>query len=270
LITWNRAAYLEKTLPRLLNDQDDIRVYWWDNGSVDGAIDVVESCRDSRLVDRYLSPENVLQAVPTRWFLERSRSDVIGKVDDDTLVPAGWTRQISQLVRAHDSIGMIGCWTFWLEDFDRNRDSAMRKVIPVGEHQVLRDLMIGGTGFLMRRSVALNYLVNRPDGQTFPVDRAKMTIDGLISGWYFPLLWAEHMDDPRSGHCLMNRPGGMNTQAALTARDRKFTCPAQYLDWIRSDADQKLRRSVRRQRFEYQWQSSPMGEFLRKVRSRLA
>jgi hypothetical protein len=270
LITWNRAAYLEKSLPRLFNTQDDIRVYWWDNGSVDGATDVVASIHDPRIVERRLSRENVLQAVPTLWFLERSKSDVIGKVDDDTLVPAGWTKPISDLVRRHDNLGMIGCWTYWPEDFERNRETASKKIITLGEHQILQDLMIGGTAFLMRKSVARQYLLKNPDGQTFPVDRPKMTIDGRVTGWYFPLLWAEHMDDPRSSHCLMNRPGGMSTQAALTARDRGFTAPTQYLAWIQSDADQKLRRSVRKQRIEYQWNNSLVGELYRKVRRRLA
>jgi len=270
LIPRNRVEYVEKTLPRLLNDQDNIQVYWWDNGSTDGAADLAASYQDARIVERHLSPQNAMQAVPTHWFLERARSKIIGKVDDDTLVPVGWTNPIGQLLREHDHLGMIGCWTFWPEDFERNRAAAMKKVVTLGGHQVLHDLMIGGTAFLMRKAVAERYLLPDPDGQTFPVDRPRMTHDRRMSGWYFPLLWAEHMDDPRSTHCLMNRPGGMNEQAALTARDRRFTVPAQYLDWIRSDADRKLNRSVRRQQLHHYWHCSATRAFLLRVRRRLA
>lgn len=31
----------------------------------------------------------------------------------------------------------------------------------------------------------------------------KMALGGKINGWYYPLLLQEHMDDPRSEHCLV-------------------------------------------------------------------
>ena len=256
MIPWNRRPYVEKTLARLLADPADFRLYCWDNGSADGAADVVASCADERIAGRHVSDENVMQTVPTLWFLEQSGADIVGKVDDDTLVPAGWTETIAPALREHSKLGMVGCWTFWPEDYERNRARASRKIVAVGEHEVLRDAMIGGTAFLVRRDLARQYLQPGNAGREFPIDRMRMTADGYISGWYHPLLWAEHMDDPRSEHCLMNAGGGMNRHAALTARTRQMTTPEQYLNWIKTNADEKLGRAVWWQMKLYQWRLS--------------
>ncbi len=256
LITHNRREYAERTVERLLADPAAFRVFWWDNSSIDGTADLCRSCDDPRIVERHLSRENLMQTIPSRWFLDRSRSDVIGKVDDDTLVPHGWTEIIAPALREHEELGMIGCWTFWMEDFEAYRAVAMEKVVQIGRHRILQDVSIGGTAFLMRRQHAESYFVNDPSGRIFPMRRKDMTLDGLISGWYFPLLWAEHMDDPRSIHCLMNRMGATGAHAALTARARSISSPSEYLNWIREDARRALTISVKRQLRDYRAQSS--------------
>jgi len=256
LITCNRRPYVDKTLDRLLSDPAEFRIFWWDNASTDGAADVVASCDDPRIVERHISKENVMQAIPTEWFLEKSQADIIGKVDDDTLVPHGWIDCIAPALCEHERLGMVGCLTFWPDDFERNRRSAERKVVRVGQHQVLRDVAIGGTGFLMRRELALKYRSNETSGRAFPVSRAQMTFDGYISGWHYPLLWAEHMDDPRSTHCLMHVHGTQGSGAALTARTRGAGSTEEYLHWIVSDVDNKLNKSVRRQLWEIRWRRS--------------
>ncbi len=86
LITWNRRDYVKRTLDNLLNDPADFRLYCWDNGSKDGAADIVASYKDDRIIKRHYCPINIMQAFPFEWFLEQSRSNIIGKVDDDTLV----------------------------------------------------------------------------------------------------------------------------------------------------------------------------------------
>ncbi len=266
-ITCNRREYVEKSLGTLLGDDTDFRVYWWDNGSTDGAADIVSSCRDPRIVARHISPENVLQFPAILWFLDHARGDVIGKVDDDTLVPTGWTEPIADLVRRQNNIGMIGCWTFWPDDFDRHRAAAARRIVRLGDHQILHNGWIGGTAFLMRKDLARRRIIHNHDGTGFPINRLELTIEGYVSGWYYPLLWAEHMDDPRSGHCLMNRPGGMGVTAALTARARRLSSPEEYLAWIIRDADYMLTTPVARQVRHHRWQKSLPGRLVTKLRA---
>jgi len=267
LITHNRREYVERSVATLLADPAPFRVFWWDNGSVDGTADLCRSINDPRIVERHLSSENVMQAIPFRWVLDRSGSDLIGKVDDDTLVPRGWVETIAPALREHQELGMIGCWTFWMEDFETYKQIAVNKVVQVGRHQILQDVSIGGTAFLMRRQHAESYFVNDPLGRGVPIRRKDMTLDGLISGWYFPLIWAEHMDDPRSVHCLMNRMGTTGAHAALTARSRSISSPSEYLNWIKMDAQRALTISVKRQLREYRSRSSLWRRVWRRLRA---
>jgi glycosyltransferase involved in cell wall biosynthesis len=251
MITHNRRPYVEKTLRCLLSDPTEFALHVWDNASTDGTAEVIEDLDDPRIVRRVLSKENVMQDAPTRWFLGGASTDLIGKVDDDTLVPTGWLETLAAAVDDIERPGMIGCWTFMPEDFERNRIAAENKIERFGQHQIIRDIAIGGTGILMRRSIVTNYLEGWSKGWSFPIDRPRMTLDGYVSGWYYPLLLAEHMDDPRSEHCLMNRTDGMGETAALTARARGFHTPEEYTDWIMADADKKLQKTVQEQVREY-------------------
>jgi hypothetical protein len=190
-------------------------------------------------------------------------------VDDDTLVPQHWIDTVATAVRSHKELGMVGCWTFWLDDFHRNSEKAHRKVIPVGSHRILQNILIGGTAFLMRKETALRYRVPNHNGRAFPIDRIKMTEDGFISGWYYPLIQAEHMDDPRSKHCLMNKPQGMLQHAALTARTRQITSAEQYQKWIMADADSLLSSTVKQQIRRKRWERTVAYKLYSKVRQGL-
>lgn len=269
MITWNRRAYVEKTLARLLSDPADFRLYWWDNGSTDGVAELMSQVRDERIVQTHRCPTNAMQGLPTQWFLEQAQSDVVGKLDDDTLAPPGWTQQLATAVRKHERLGMIGCWTFWPEDFERNRTAAERRMVRIGEHRIVQAAIIGGTGVLLRRDLAERYRDRSPNGRKFAIDRMALTLDGYISGWYFPLLWAEHMDDPRSEHCLMRRSEGLNGQAALTAKLRGFTDVQQYLGWIRADADQAMRQSVSAQVRRWRRQQSLLTRVVHRTKASL-
>jgi glycosyltransferase involved in cell wall biosynthesis len=266
LITHNRLEYAQRTVATLFADPAPFRVFWWDNGSTDGTAELCRGHGDPRIAAKHLSPTNVMQAAPSRWLLDQSRADLIGKVDDDTLVPRGWIEAIAPAVAGHAELGMIGCWTYWLEDFENHKEHASKKLVRVGSHCILRNIIIGGTAFLMRRTYAEKYFVTNPSGREFPIKRVEMTSDGLISGWYYPLLWAEHMDDPRSPHCMMNRAGGAGDHAALTARVRNIRDPAQYLEWIKQDASAHMLKSVRRQQWETRLRRSIFGRAHRSLR----
>ena len=269
MITHNRRPYVEKALQRLLSDPTEFALHVWDNASIDGAAEVIEDLDDPRIARKVFSKENMMQDAPTHWFLEGASADLVGKVDDDTLVPAGWIETLAAAVEDIERPGMIGCWTFMPEDFERNRIAAEKKIERFGRHQIIRDIAIGGTGIVMRRSIVTNYLEGWSKGWSFPIDRPRMTLDGYVSGWYYPLLLAEHMDDPRSKHCLMNRTDGMGGTAALTAQARGFRTPEEYTDWIMADADTKLQKTVQEQLREYRRSRRPWNRAGRAIRRRI-
>ena len=245
LITWNRREYVEKTVAHLLADSADFRLHCWDNGSEDGTADLIASIDDPRIEQRHFSKENVMQRPPCLWFFETARGELCGKIDDDILLPHGWTDRIAPMLRSEPTLGMVGCWIFMPEDYDEQK--ASQNLVKVGEHEVLRVLSRAGQSFLARREVLKQHIV--PPGRThgFPVDQTAMSFAGMVNGFAMPLLVAHNMDDPRSPHCLMRRSKTIGAQAALTARKKGFTTPEAYAEWIAADARMKIGTPMREQ-----------------------
>jgi glycosyltransferase involved in cell wall biosynthesis len=233
LITYNRHAYLEKAIPQLVEDRSDFRVYWWDNHSSDGAVEVVRDLADERFVRFHASEENVRQGPPTRWFLAECSSDVVGKIDDDVLLPAGWTERFAPLVRSHPKLGMLGCWMFMPEDYDERQ--ASQNFVTIDGHRIFRTLRIGGCSFVVRKELLESFLSDRFT-RGIPVDRVAMSLAGYVSGYPLPLQMAHHMDDPRSSHCLMHDSKHSPAEHSFTMRNFGFETLEEYGRWIAEDA----------------------------------
>jgi hypothetical protein len=71
----------------------------------------------------------------------------------------------------------------------------------------------------------------------------------MVSGFPLPMSFAHNLDDPRSPHCRMNRPGGWDQFAAYTARVRKFSGPEEYAAWIAKDARDLIAGTIAEQMF---------------------
>ncbi|MEQ9667108.1 glycosyltransferase family A protein [Coleofasciculus sp. G2-EDA-02] len=232
LITWNRREYVEKTLSNLLADPSDFRLYCWDNASQDGTADLIASINDPRVVKRHFNQENVAQYEPCIWFFEAATSDVIGKVDDDILLPAGWTERIAPMIRKDPQFGMLGCWIFMPEDW--NEFLAQQNIVELSGERVFRCVMIQGQSFLARKDYLLRYQNQAKTG--IPINRVAMSLDGLVSGYPVPLLYAHNMDDPRSPMNVKTKAGRLGSDSALSARALKFESAEAFGQWIAADA----------------------------------
>lgn len=239
LITWNRRRYAEKTIANLLADPADFRLYCWDNASEDGTADLIASLDDPRIVVKHFSKKNLKQRVPCLWFFEMAESDVIGKVDDDILLPHGWIERIAPMVRAEPRFGMVWCWVFMEDDWDE--ELAQQRSMSIGGRRVLPIVGAPGCGWLARKEHILKHATY--GGYGLPVDRVAMTLNGLVHGCALPVLFAHHMDDPRSPHYV---GGGLNRpDASLTAKSLRFASEAAYAEWIANDARRKLTENYR-------------------------
>ena len=232
LITWNRREYVEKTLPNLLADPSDFRLYCWDNASTDGTADLIASINDPRVVKRHFNKENAVQYQPCLWFFETATSDVIGKIDDDILLPEGWTERIAPMIRKEPKFGMLGCWIFMPEDW--NETLAQHNIIELSGERVFRCMGIQGQSFLARRDHLIRYQKKTHHG--LPVARFTMSVDGLINGYPVPLLYAHNMDDPRSPMNVKTKSGRLGPDSALSARNLKFDSAEAFGQWIAADA----------------------------------
>ncbi|WP_404361159.1 glycosyltransferase family 2 protein [Methylotuvimicrobium sp. KM1] len=242
LITWNRREYLVKTLDNLLADDTDFRLYCWDNASEDGVADIINSLNDPRVAKKNFSKENVKQRTPTLWFFENAKSDVVGKIDDDILLPHGWVDVIAPIIRQNEQFGRLSCWNYMQEDW--NEQLAAHKIININGVRVFRNMWVGGASFLARLDHLTPFIKPENEGYGFPIDQYRMSSSGLINGYPLPMLFAHHMDDPRSEHCLMAKNGVVGSQDSVTARYFGFTDPFEYGRWIAEDARNTLRDPV--------------------------
>lgn len=229
LITHNRDAYLQKMLPQLFKSPEAFRLYIWDNGSGEATKTILSEARDERIAVKQFSPENAGQGKAFAWFLEQSKGELLGKIDDDILLPPDWISRIEPVILQNEKAGMLGCWIFTPEDWKDLKDSP--NYVMLGKQRILRWPGIQGHSFLVRSSLVRKYVHAR--GYGLPVDQAGMTADGFYCGYPLPLLYGHNMDDPRSEHLAYSDLTDSN--AALTWRARGFT-RKEYAEWIAADA----------------------------------
>ena len=173
----------------------------WDNASMDGTVEYLKNqLRDPRIADIIFSKENVGQTAAVNQVWRKSKADLLGKLDNDCLVTPGWTLT---LVQAHEDIpqlGVVACWHFFPEDFDYER--AKHKIQRFGKHQILRHPWTCGTGLLIKRDTFKRF--GPMPGNATTKYWLSIAAAGYINGFYYPLIYQEHMDDPRSIHSRIN------------------------------------------------------------------
>jgi glycosyltransferase involved in cell wall biosynthesis len=238
IISWHRREYFEKMIANLLADTSDFRLYFWDNGSTDGVRDIIADLRDDRIAEKKFLPENMGQFSAWHWFLDNCAGDIVGKLDDDIIGPHGWTQRLSEIIAFDKRIGALGAWVFQKSDWDN--ELAAHKIIHVGPYRIFRNFRVAGCAFLGRKAALERYSSRDPATLGVPIMYGPMAKAGYISGYPLPIAFAENLDDPRSPHCRMNRPGGWDQYAAYTARMRSFSGPEEYGRWIAADARRVL------------------------------
>lgn len=217
MITYNRPEYTEVALRRLLDSCDDyMRVWVWQNGSDPETLSVVEGLLDHPALHRYHhSVVNKRLTAPTNWLFENASGGYLTKVDDDCLMPLGWGETLLGAHEANPEFGVIGCWRYPDEDFIP--EVAIRKIQEFrGGHKIMRNCWVEGSGYVVKRECveALGVLGEGASFTSYCVDIAKM---GYVNGWYFPFLYQEHFDDPRSSYSLIKSDDDMKTRAPLSA-----------------------------------------------------
>jgi len=202
MITYNRPQYTRLSLKRLLETaDDDTRIWVWHNGTDEETLEIVQShLGHPRFHQFHHSHENAKLTEPTNWLWRESEGVLLGKVDDDCLVPPNW---IETLVSAHESnpaLGVVGCWHFQNDDFEM--ELARPKIRQIaGEHQILLNCWVGGSGYLMKRACVDKMGLLR-DGLNFTKYCTQLAARGWMNGWYYPFILQDHMDDPRSPNTL--------------------------------------------------------------------
>lgn len=200
MITYNRPRYVALSLPRLCETlPEGSKLVVWDNASQPETRALLTQYeKHPRVAEIHYHPTNDKLRGPTNWFWEKyGDADLLGKVDDDCLMPFGWCET---LIKAHTDIpeaGALGCWRFPEEDFVP--ELANRKILTHNGHRIMRNCWVEGSGYLMKSSLQKKLGPIRPK-ESFTSYCIRGAQLGYILGWYYPFLFQDHFDDPRSPH----------------------------------------------------------------------
>jgi len=226
-ITFNRLAYTRRSLPRLLEDPtEEFQLTIWDNGSTDGTQDyLTREIDDPRIADVVLSEANVGQVEAVNRVWGESKAELVGKADNDCLVTPGWTRTLARAHRDIDLLGVVACWHFFPEDFDCAR--ARHKIERFAGHEIFRTPSTCGTGLLLKRRWFDQY--GPLTGDATSRFWMRLARAGCINGFYYPLIYQEHMDDPRSQYSLSRTlPYEEAYRHSITYRRSEFRSAEEY------------------------------------------
>jgi hypothetical protein len=214
----DRAHYIRRTLPRLLASvPDGSRIWIWqneDHREVSRLLD--EHLDDPRVFRVHRHPTNAGVTAPTNWLWREAAGALVGKVDDDCLVPDGW---VEALVAAHEgsrALGVIGMWPF--PEGDLLPETLRHRSVALGEQRhLLRNCWVGGSGYLMKREcVGMNGLVSQRRSFTrYCID---LSAFGYLVGWHYPLILQDHMEDPRSPYCTIRTDSDLVEQRPQAIR----------------------------------------------------
>jgi glycosyltransferase involved in cell wall biosynthesis len=236
MITYNRPRYTELALSRLLETCDEsMRVWLWQNGSDRATLEVVRSfAQDPRVAQFHHSPENVKLLAPTNWLMTESHATYLAKVDDDCLMPSAWGQTLREAHESNAQFGVIGCWPFPEEDV--RLDIAAPKIRAYGGgHRVMLNCWVNGSGFLMKRE-CIQRVGKLRERESFPQYCIRLSRAGWINGWYFPFLFQEHMDDPRSQYCELKCDEDFLNSPPLMAQRWSVRTLAEWTERFREDA----------------------------------
>jgi glycosyltransferase involved in cell wall biosynthesis len=196
-ITYNRLVYTKLALTSILADpKEEFSLIIWDNGSTDGTKEYLSAVDDPRITKKVFSQNNVRLHGAINQVVRESSADLMGVVPDDILVTPGWTRPLAQAHADVPELGLVGCWYFCPDEFDYER--AKHKIQRFGQHEVLRHPWTGGgVGLVKLRTMREFGPLESSRTTGYWIRMAKR---GYINGYYFPLVYAEHMDYPWSEH----------------------------------------------------------------------
>lgn len=215
-VTYNRLEYTRLALRSILGDStEEFSLTMWDNCSTDGTTEYLKNeVSDPRIADIVFSRENVGQTAAVNEVWSKSKADLIGKLDNDCLVTAGWTRKLAEAHQDIDNLGVIACWHYPLDEFDEAAARKAGKIQKFGNQQILRHPWTCGTGLLVKRQTftKLGPIKENATTQYW----LRMALEGYINGYYYPLVPQEHMDDPRSSHCVLRDDKSLRKMREVT------------------------------------------------------
>lgn len=217
MITYDHAEAVRRSLPVLLDTiDDDSEVWLWHNGTDEETLETTRKfAEDNRVTRFHHSVENVGLRVPTNWLWSESASTYVSKVDDDCILSPHWLDTLRTAHGAWDGFGAIGSWRHYPDEF--LPDVGGRKIEDYpGGHRLMRNHWVQGSGHLIKRAdtEAFGLLSDRMSFTDWCIRAAR---GGRHNGFYYPFIFEDHMDDPRSANSLITSDAELLERMPLSA-----------------------------------------------------
>ena len=217
MITYRRPRAVELSLPTLLDSLGERdRVWLWHNGTDEETLEVVRRfAQDDRVARFHHSRENVRLRTPTTWLWDQSRAKYLSKVDDDCLELPTWLTTLRSAHADNPDLGIVGAWRQYPDEYLHEVVQAKVRRL-AGGHRVMENLWVQGSGYLVKRSDVERVGALDASG-SFMRWCLRLAKKGRVNGFYFPFLFEDHMDDPRSAHALLRSDADLQACAPLSA-----------------------------------------------------
>ncbi|NRA03779.1 MAG: glycosyltransferase [Myxococcales bacterium] len=236
-LTYNRLAYTKLSLPALLADpNENFSLTIWDNASTDGTVEYLSSIEDPRIAHRVMSKQNVPPVRAMNECFGASSADLVGFIPNDFLVESGWVRTLAQAHADVDELGLVGCWHLGRDCFDEAR--ARHKIQSFGKHKVLRHPWTDGGAALVKLDVVRE--VGALEQGMYGSDLIRMARKGYVNGYYYPLLYVEHMDYPWSEYYAYSDNLAEGIQLSVSYRARGIRSIEDAREWHQFVVDNVL------------------------------
>ena len=151
--TFNRLAYTKQTLPVLIKNTPDAEIIVIDNGSTDGTVDyLLEQKGISQLI---LNAENTgLSGAMNAFFKITEGSKIVGKVDNDTLVPPNWLDDLLDIL-VRSNLEIVQAKHFFHSTLHKDWDDMVsrRPVKRFSNGNVVYAKFVGGSGVVFKRGI---------------------------------------------------------------------------------------------------------------------
>lgn len=191
LVTYNRLEYSKRALESILKDPGmSVNVTIWDNGSTDGTVEWLEGLKmdpSFGIVSKVNAGRNCGLAAVMNWFFTKySNYPFVVKVDNDTVMPDNWLRDLMDVMTDPNRTQKLGAvsGTCLRPNGDTFKDWVDKYMVtkPFRGHQLHFNSYVLGTGVL------INMDMIRERGLLFEhFPRAVESSDPLdtclISGW---------------------------------------------------------------------------------------
>jgi hypothetical protein len=132
------------------------------------------------------------------------------------------------------ALGVIGCSRLRAEDIVD--ELVQRKVVRFdAAHAVMRNAWVAGSGYLMKRECIEKHGLLREE-ESFSGYCVRLAANGWINGFYYPFLFEDHMDDPRSAQTQYRTDADFQRLRPLTADAYGAGTLAEWLASIKRNA----------------------------------